>query len=76
MRRLEGLVEENQMIAVCTIECRVMTVMLMATLQKLRRQAVSSIYLCAMSDGNVLGAMPAELIWELERWIGVVYGRK
>merc|ERR1712188_98593 len=43
---------------------------------KRRRRAVSAVYLCAMSGGNVLEAMPAELIWELERWIAVVYVRK
>ena len=67
------------MIAVCVIKlikCRAMTVILITTLQKQRRRAVSSMYLCAMSDGNVLGTMPAELMWELERWIAVVYGMK
>ena len=49
---------------------------LLYDVQEQRRRTLRSVYLCAMSDGSVLEAMPRELIWELAGWIEAVYSVK
>ena len=48
-------------------------VVLMAALQERRRQAIISLYLCAASRESVVGALPIEMVWELERCIADVH---